>query len=361
MSLRIFVHASSATAFPTGGRIQGHVELDLKFASQKETIKVVNLSFSCCSNIRISRRESTSTGTGITTATRHYPSKAVLFWKTSSLANPAFQAPASRRGEDGGTLSWEFQVPIPSYPEPLHPEVINELDGDTFQMAGPFPASFGYDPAMQCLPLPDAMMTFSCTAGPSTSISGSTRYVLHAEVPGLSSGFKSLWIGNKDTEVDVPVLNQGLNLNAAPIRWNKLAYEETIRTLRLLPSHTDAKLSFREKTRNIFQKSSLPSMDFRLSFTAPDILLLDRPTEPPMPFSLNIQRCSAPVPIEDAKVPFEEAHTPNIYLRKCLSASLHIQRSGPLNIGSGGNLEGTPEGVRWLASSATSQRQRIRR
>ena len=139
MSLRIKLYVSPDKVYSLGERIQGHIELDIKSASQKDTIDKVQLSLACRAEIEIARRERTGTGKDSRTTTRHYRSTAILFWRSSTVTIPTFQPPASRRGEDGGTLSRPFEVEIPGRAEALPPEVIQGLAGDIFSTAGPFP------------------------------------------------------------------------------------------------------------------------------------------------------------------------------------------------------------------------------
>lgn len=313
MSVRILIDERSSGIFSPGQQIQARVEVALKTAAQRETINQVNLSFRGQSKITIK----VETGTGDSKSTSYYYSTAFLFYRALTLTSPSYQPPASRRGEDGGTLTWHFQMEIPERIEPVHPDLVKTYKGDIFQPDNEkgFPGSLEF----QYQPLPDSLPHFSSSRGPSKDIYGGLQYLLNAEVVGLPAGIKGLWIGNKDVEYEIQVRNSGPHV-PMQIQWQTLTEDTTVRSLLLLPSHSDGHLTFREKTRSIFKKSSLPSIELALTFSMPETLLLDLPAAEELPFRINVRRV-ADLP-KNTKIPDEkesrESNIPNpeVFLKK---------------------------------------------
>ena len=292
MPLRIVFHNPSQGPYTTGSLVQGHLELDIKRAAQQDELKQINLYFSCRSKIRITR----VTGAGNNRRTHYYNCKSVLFSRSYVLENSTFEIAGSRRGEDGGVLHFPFEFMVPAYAEGVSPEKMQLHSADALPPSGTWPgtaAYFDHEPMSQ--PLPDSLPNFHLIGMISRiSLDGSVTYKVRAEVPNLGAGWKSLWIGKLDEDVFLPVRNLHHRREIVEqIQWHSQSFREEVRTLRLLPTHADGNLSFRERTRSIFKKSALPSLGLEMTFSAPQTLFLDGPEQDPLPFFLSASRTTS--------------------------------------------------------------------
>lgn len=290
MSLKIYLDRSEGAPITTNEPVTGHIELHLKKAEQKDAINQILLTFYGRSKVRIEKSEQSANGTSQST---YYDSKALLFSDHYRLDNATFSPPASRRGEDGGILTFPFSFQVPEYAEPLTEPVIKEHNAHIFRPTGPFPATLGHDPpgSFQVPPrLPDTVPELYARFDSHFSATASVRYTLHAECPELKAGASRLWQGNVDEQVDLPISNPTTSLPAQPVQWKRLAHEDAVRSLRLLPSHQDGRLTFRENMRSFFKKDRLPWCRFRMTIQMPDLLWLDRPDDQPLPILLNVRR-----------------------------------------------------------------------
>lgn len=320
MSISIILNTGPSHVYTVGETIHGHVQVNLKKASQHETINTINLSFIGKSSIDIA----VESGSGDSKSTTHHRSTAILFARSIQLTHPLFQPPVTRRGEDGATLTWPFAVKIPITADAIIPDVVKNMDASVFQKDSIFPASFGQDPTEQCQLLPSSLPRFAGSVGASTDISGSVVYRLNAEAMGIPAGIKGLWIGNKEEKLDVPIMVPPPDLRNLEISYQISTFHATVQSLQLLPTHHDGHLSIREHFRSAFKKSSLPAVDFQLAFSAPNILHLHRSRDQKLPFSFQVRRVARPPtpsqPSEekrDEKVPLEdEIHTPTVFLKR---------------------------------------------
>ncbi|ETN46484.1 uncharacterized protein HMPREF1541_00669 [Cyphellophora europaea CBS 101466] len=293
MSIKIYVKGYDGTALPTGSLCEGHIEVHFKKAEHKDTIKQVLVNFYGRSKARITREERRSNGSnGTRTVYHHYDSKCLLFNHHYPLDNPTFSPPLSRRGEDGGILIFPYSFRIPTHAEPQDPYSTESRGAQVLNPSGPFPGTLGYDPPgyeQPPLPLPDSCDNFYTRIDSRFQAEASVRYTIHAICPQLKAGASRLWMGEVDEKADINIINP-VSLPAQLIQWKRLAHEDAIRTLRLLPFHQTNRLSFRENVRSVFKKDRLPWCSFRMTMAAPDILWLDRPSDQPLPISLSIER-----------------------------------------------------------------------
>ena len=215
------------------------------------------------------------------------------------LSNSTFQIAGTRRGEDGGTLHWPFEFAIPEYSEGVSPEKMELHSADALPEWGGWPGSAAYfDNVPFSQPLPDSLPAFNqIGTGYRVNVEGSVSYKVRVEVPGMGAGWKSLWIGKMDSDVVVPVVNLSSrrDMTTEQVRWQEMRFVGYVRTLRLLPTHAEGRLSFKERTRSIFKKSALPSLGVTITFHAPQTLFIDAADDDPLPFLLSIARTrSAP-------------------------------------------------------------------
>src|SRR5262245_59791142 len=107
MSVRIVFYAPPGKVFPCSSLVRGHVEVHIKDASQASSIDRLNLKFY--------GRAKAVIADGTTKNTTYYNSKALLFSHHYTLTDPpTFTIAPSRRGEDGGTLSFQFEIRVPT-------------------------------------------------------------------------------------------------------------------------------------------------------------------------------------------------------------------------------------------------------
>ena len=310
---------------PTNSLIKGHLSLAIKNAARADSHPNINLVFSCRSKIRITR----VVGSGNNRRTLHFNCKSVLFSHVYELRDPSFEIATSRRGEDGGSLRWEFELTVPQCAEGVSPEMINEHKADVLPPDGLWPGTAAYFNLLpNGQPLPDSLGMFNGIGlSPRITVSGSITYKVKAEVPNLGAGWKSLWIGKMDEEVFIPVVNNTPTTatGRAFTQWRSIQFDDEVRTLRLLPSHAEGSLSFRERTRSIFKKAALPRLNLSITFTAPDTLYLDAPSTDPLPFFLAISRRRRPLldntdygekPAEDDDAADDDIPTPKITLSR---------------------------------------------
>ena len=215
------------------------------------------------------------------------------------LENSTFQIAGTRRGEDGGTLHFRFEFVVPQYSEGVTPEKMELHSADALpEMAPVWPGSAAYfDHVPQSQPLPDSLPGFNqIGSGYRVNVEGSVSYKVRAEVPGMGAGWKSLWMGKMDNDVVVPVTNLiGKGISTDQVQWHSMRHRDEVRSLRLLPSHAEGRLSFKERTRSIFKKSALPSLGLTMTFQAPQTLFIDAADGDPLPFFLSIARTGATV------------------------------------------------------------------
>lgn len=298
MSLKIYVDHYDGTPVPTNTTLTGTIAVQLRKAEQRSEITQIQLVFYCRSKVDITRTRQTGAGNNRHTTHEYYHSKCILFSHSYTLTSSSFQPAASRRGEDGGTLHFPFSVHIPTHAEPVPPNVTEVHRGDVLGYSDMFPGTLGYDPphAVQPpMPLPDTMLDFrdDVTNSYRVDAKAQVRYTLRAEAPGLSSPSK-LWMGDAEEDCDIAVFNPVSFPTAPLVNYNQMCYDETIRTMRLLPSHgKEHRLSFRENMRSVFKKDKLPFMTLRLGMSVPDTLWLDSPADAPLPIFLNVQRLLA--------------------------------------------------------------------
>ena len=215
------------------------------------------------------------------------------------LENSTFQIAGTRRGEDGGTLHFLFEFIIPEYSEGVSPEKMEAHSADALpEVAGVWPGSVAYfDNVPMSQRLPDSLPGFNqIGTGYRVNVEGSVSYKVRAEVPGMGAGWKSLWMGKMDSDVVVPVVNLSARGGSADqVQWHSMNHRDAVRSLRLLPSHAEGRLSFKERTRSIFKKSALPALGLTMNFQAPQTLFIDAVDEDPLPFFLSIARTSSAV------------------------------------------------------------------
>lgn len=321
MSVQIFVDAFDGRPVPTNSIVKGEIQVKIGKLEQRATVSRVLLNFYGRSKVNITRREHVNNfryshnnryelngpftqqprpyGSQTQTRTVVYTSKCLLFTHHYVLDQSAFQIAASRRGEDGGTLSFPFEFRIPTHSEPQPPPSLDSYNSNCFQASGCFPGSLGYDPPHKIpppQPLPDTVNNFDDNHMTNERGTASVRYTLRATVPQLSGGTRKLFgvLGPAESVVDIPLYNPaGPPQN--PIQYQHLAYEDVVRTLRLLPSHQTTKLSFREQMRSVMKKDRLPWFAVVITFQAPDILWLDRPPDTTLPFAVNVRRLAGGV------------------------------------------------------------------
>jgi hypothetical protein len=101
------------------------------------------------------------------------------------------------------------------------------------------------------------------------------------------------------------------------MQYKTLGHQDTIRTMRLLHSHQEKRMSFRDNMRSIFKKDRLPWLAFGIVFQAPHLLWLDQAAETKLPFSLGVRRLAGgigettgPPPLPMPGVPCDEKGRP---------------------------------------------------
>ncbi|KIV89285.1 hypothetical protein PV10_08863 [Exophiala mesophila] len=301
MSVKIFVDGFDGRPIPTNSIVKGEIQVKISKTEQRNNVTRVFLNFYGRSKVKITRRQQTN---NFRSSHQHrhqsqyttyvYESKCLLFTHHHILDQSTFQIAASRRGEDGGTLVFPFEFRIPTHSEPQPPPSIDSHNSNCFQPSGCFPGSLGYDPPHKVpppQPLPDTMNSFSDSQFSNESATASVRYTLRATVPDLSGGARKLFgvLGPAESVVDLPLYNPaGPPQN--PIQPQHLAYEDVVRSLRLLPSHQTTKLSFREQMRSVMKKDRLPWLAVGITFQAPEVLWLDLPPDTTLPFAINVRR-----------------------------------------------------------------------
>ena len=295
MSLRIFVNDyHESMPLPVNTTVTGYIQVALRKAKQQARVTQIPLVF--FGHIRTDICY--ESGCGQNRTTERYSSKSLLFSHSYILTKPAFKSAPSRRGEDGGTLTFPFQFLIPKHAEGV-PRALTEVEH------GPrddeFPGSVGYDqPDRKCppFPLPDTMKEFHAyTANASeTTARATVRYTIQAKPPGLSSVSK-LWMEKAEDQCDILIFNPvSFPYTPPQVRYKTLRYMQTVRSMRLLASHKDQNhLSFRENMRRVFKKDKLPYRTLGLSLAVPDTLLWDVPGEQPLSIFINIQRLASGV------------------------------------------------------------------
>ncbi|KPI38692.1 uncharacterized protein AB675_5934 [Cyphellophora attinorum] len=307
MSIRIFVnnYDPNTTVLPTNTTLTGYIEVTIRNASHRASLTQLPLVFYGRSKATMTYSESTGTGNDHRTHKHYFSSKALLFSHSYTLTNPTFTPAASRRGEDGGILTFPFSCLIPTHTEPCPPETTDLHRAHVLNPRPPiFPGSLGYDPpgtGLPSAPLPDTCLDFHdhISNASSTTCSASIRYSLKTEAPGVSTKSK-LWMGDAEERADVAIYNP-ISFPSGPqpqISFCEVRYEATARSLRLLASHgkeAQRRLSFRESMRSVFQKGKLPFVTLGLRMSVPDVLMLDGPDDQPIPIRIGVARLAAGV------------------------------------------------------------------
>ena len=293
MALRIVFHdqpSDGRRLYSTGEKVTGHVEVDIKPVALKDQITKINLFFSCRSKIGITR-----------SAGHHryyFNCKSMLFSRRYLLVSPTFEVADSHRGEDGGTLKFPFELTIPEFAEAVGPDLVELHRAEVLTSGRVWPATAAYfDQDPQSQPLPDVLPNFH-TMGtfPGSAVDGSVIYKVRAEVPNLGADWQRLWIGKMEQDAFLAVVNlKRLPSTVAegPVQWRDLKFKCDVRTLKLLPNHAESHLSILERTRGIFNKSALPSLELELAFSAPRTLFIDAADQLSLPFFLSVCRTNS--------------------------------------------------------------------
>jgi hypothetical protein len=295
MSLKIFVNHPPEVPLQTNQLVDGYVEAHYKKAEHKDLIQQIILKFYGRSKVHIIRTQQSHNGQNSSTHTFHHHSKALLFAHYHRLNNPNWSPPASRRGEDGGILTFPFSFRIPTHAEPQDPPTTDAHRAHVFDPREGFPGSVGYDPPGQvppAAPLPDSLYEVSVRYDSRIRAEASVRYTLNAECPQLQAGASRLWMGNVDESVDLNIINPA-SLAPQNIQWVRFGFEDVIRSYDLLPSDDRPKIGFRDRMSAVFKKDCLPWCAFHVALQLPDTLWVDRPSDAPLPLHLSVKRVAS--------------------------------------------------------------------
>lgn len=295
MSLHIFIHRSSPAPLQANELVTGYVEVHCKRAEQKDLVRQVLLKFYGRSKVQIIRTQHRQAGQRQRTQTLRFHSKALLCSQYHRLDNPSFSPPASRRGEDGGILTFPFSFRIPTHAEPQDPATTEAHRANVFTPRDCFPGSVGYDPPGRVpppVPLPDSIPELTAHYDYQVKVQASIRYTLHVECPELKAGASRLWMGSVDESVDLDIINPA-TLAPHAVQWMSLSFEDTIRTFNLFPEDQRPKLGFRDRMSSVFKKDRLPWCAFHLALQAPSTLWLDGPNDAPLPLHLLVRRVAS--------------------------------------------------------------------
>ena len=309
MSVEIYIEGFSGRPLPTGSLVRGRVRVKLKKPEQAQTVNQVLFAFYGHSTVRLTRRElvrygqlgnNRPGGSRNEWRTRYYESDCLLFSHRQVLVQPSTHMPAA--GEDIA-LDFPFEIRVPTHSEPQPPDSLQGHVCEPFAESGCFPGSLGYLPPGQVpdpQPLPDSLVNFDDTVNESSEVNtngtADVLYTMHATVPELPGS--SRWIfgssGPPETTINVPLVNP-VSLPPRPIVYKTLGQQDTVRTLRLLPSNNDKRLSFRDNMRSIFKKDRLPWLTLGLVFKGPELLFLDQSPGTTLPFSFGVRRLAGGV------------------------------------------------------------------
>lgn len=292
MSLKIFVNHPPDTPLQTNQIVNGYVEAHYKKPEHRDLIQQILLKFYGRSKVHITRTQQSHNGQNSRTQTYHYHSKALLFSHYHRLNNPTWSPAPSRRGEDGGVLTFPFSFRIPTHAEGQDPGTTTAHRAHVFDPHENFPGSVGYDPPGRVpppLPLPDTLYEVSARYDHRIRAEACVRYTLNADCPQLKAGASRLWMGSVDESVDLNIINPA-TVSPHSINWSRLAFEDVIRSNLLLPADDRPKMGIRNRMSAVFKKDRLPWCSFCITLQMPDTLWVDRPADAALPIHLNIRR-----------------------------------------------------------------------
>ena len=325
MSLSIVLDEPSAssaasTTYRPGSKVSGHVKL---CSSDDEAIAFIDINFTGRCKVKIRKHDHYTTGS--------YRSRGYYFSENLSLyAEGKYKHKA-------GTYTWPFSFTIPERasrkqvfgPTPssksqastwrpqrqlnatgfLQPGVGLELESDAFPIKSPWRSSALN--ALQAHPLPESF-SYSYSGFPA-DFEGRVEYTLIATLtrpPG------SILFAPKNLEATSSIIlkpwrppnTRNLTTHVQEHKWN-----HTVSTLRLLPSNADRRLSLLEKTRSVFNSSSIPSCTFQAVIQTPRYLSPSSNPSDIIPFSIKLSRVQN-LPSDKSALNADEIPTPIVKL-----------------------------------------------
>ncbi|PLB52468.1 hypothetical protein P170DRAFT_423340 [Aspergillus steynii IBT 23096] len=181
-----------------------------------------------------------------------------------------FRGPVHLPPESAESLTWPFEVPIPTSPAPS--VLLGHCSEESFLPLNK--ESVAYQP------LPGTF--FSSRTGWNTVSEGFVEYYLQAELRYNRGG--SWDIRNATCPITLRQPSQ------PPLLDNDLGYRHvpmSAKSQRLIPGMEDADLSFKQKTQKLFGSSKVPEFHFMLDVTFPRRVQFDNPS--PIPFIIGIR------------------------------------------------------------------------
>jgi hypothetical protein len=283
-----------------GATITGHVELQ---SSSDEAIAYIDINFTGRCKVKIRKHDHYTTVSYRSRgyyfsqhlslyAEGKYKHKAGTYtWPfTFTIPDQASRQPVSSPANISRTpTSWRPQRQLTATGV-LRPGVGHELESDIFTVKPPFRASALN--AIQTHPLPDSFAY--AHSGFPADFEGRVEYTLVATLTRPSG---SILFSPKNLEASANILLKSFRSRTIPDPAQSLQTHQsthTISTLRLLPSNTDRKLTFLEKTRSVLNSSTIPTCTFQVAIATPRYLSPATNSSDTLPLTIAVLRLKVP-------------------------------------------------------------------